>query len=153
MSSDSTNGLKIMMEFIGTFLLTSSINLSTSYNDDGTQAGNPLLIILTFFSAITITRAISGGHINPAVSLAFHFEKNEEERSKDQQLLVLYILSQILGALSAAIFSFIFYRENVFKLALGSNSTPFNGFLIEFVCTFLFIYTILCQSIFFITYR
>jgi glycerol uptake facilitator-like aquaporin len=145
--SNFKQNTKILMEFIGTFLLTSSINLSTTYDEEGIQTGNPLLIILTFFSAITLTRAISGGHINPAVSLAVHFDKPQDVRSNELTLLILYIVSQVLGAVTACFFSFIFYRENVFKLALSPNATPLTGFLIELICTFIFIYTILCQGI------
>lgn len=146
MSANPTNGLKVFIEFLGTFLLTASINLSTTYGEDGSQSGNPLLIILTFFSAITICRSISGGHINPAVTIGVYFEKPSEVRSKEQPLLTLYILAQFLGALSACFFSFIFYRENVFKLQIGASTIPFNALLAEIFCTFLFIYTILCQG-------
>jgi glycerol uptake facilitator-like aquaporin len=144
-STNSSNGLKILMEFIGTFILSAAINLSTSYSD-GQQTPNPLLIILSFFTAITITRAISGGHINPAVTLAVYIEKPSEVRSKDQPLLTLYVLAQVLGALSACFFSYIFYRENVFKLAISDTTIPFHALIIETLATGIFIYTILCQG-------
>jgi glycerol uptake facilitator-like aquaporin len=146
MSSDPKNGLKVLMEFIGTFILSAAINLSTSYTSDGQQIGNPLLIILSFFSAITITRQISGGHINPAVTIAVYFGKSSEERSKEQPIFTLYILAQILGALCSCFFSYIFYREHIFKLSLSDGIIPMNAFLIEIITTFIFIYTILCQG-------
>lgn len=145
MSNNPTNGLKVTMEFLGTFILSAAINLSTVY-EDGKQIGNPLLVILSFFSAITITRSISGGHINPAVTIACYFEKPSEIRSKEQPLFTLYILAQFLGALTACFFSYIFYKENVFKLAINPNNLPLNAFIIEVVATALFIYTILCQG-------
>ena len=134
------------MEFIGTFILSGAINMSTAYTSDGGQVGNPLLIILAFFSAITITQQISGGHINPAVTIGVYFSKPTEARSKEASLLTLYILAQVLGALCACFFSFIFYREHIFKLALGEGIIPLNGFLVEVLTTFIFIYTILCQG-------
>lgn len=146
MSNGQTNGVKITMEFLGTFILSAALNLSTIY-DDGKQIGNPLLLILAFYSAITITRSVSGGHINPAVTLACYFEKPSETRSRDQPLLTLYILAQLLGALAACFFSFIFYKDNIFKLAINPNNIPINAFIIEVIATTLFTYSILCQGI------
>lgn len=146
MSTDTKNGLKIIMEFVGTFMLSGAINLSTVYYSDGKQEANPLLIILTFFAAITFTRSISGGHLNPAVTLGVYFQKDKEERSKDQSLMTLYVLAQVLGAVCSCLFSYIFYRENVFKLTLNENVTPGNGCLMEILATFIFVYTILCQG-------
>jgi len=145
-TSNPTNGLKILMEFTGTFILASSINLSTQYLADGSQIANPLMIILSFFSAITITRAISGGHVNPAVSIGVYFEKTPEARSKEQQLMTFYVIAQTLAALSACFFSYIFYRENIFKLSPAPYTTPVQALLAEILGTFLFVYTILCQG-------
>jgi glycerol uptake facilitator-like aquaporin len=145
-NNNPTNGLKVLMEFVGTFILASSINLSTIYMPDGSQIAQPLMIILSFFSAITLTRAISGGHVNPAVTIGVYFEKAPETRSKEQQLLTLYVIGQVLAALSACFFSYIFYRENIFKLAPAPYTTPVQALLAEILGTFLFVYTILCQG-------
>ncbi len=144
-SNNSTNGIKILFEFIGTFILSSAINLSTTYIGD-TQIANPVLIFLTFFAAVTILRGVSGGHVNPAVSVGVYLEKTSDQRTKEQPLLTLYILSQTLGAVAACLFSYIFYRENVFKLTLAPGTIPLHGFIIEVIATALFIYTILCQG-------
>ena len=81
--ANSKDGLKVLMEFIGTFILSAGINFSTLYKNTGngliSQEGQPILLFLAFFSAITITRSISGGHINPAVTIAFYFSKQEEK--------------------------------------------------------------------------
>lgn len=146
MSSESKNGLRVLMEFIGTFILSGAINLSTTYTPDGGQVSNPLLIILAFYTAVTFSRRISGGHVNPAVTLAVYFEKTKEERSKEQSVFTLYVIGQVLGALCSCLFSYIFYREHIFKLALGEDTTAMNGFLIEIIGTFIFAYTILCQG-------
>ena len=147
MSTGATNGFKILFEFLGTFILSLAINQSTTYVN-GTQVGNPLLIISSFFAAITLTRSVSGGHINPAVTVAVFLSKPHEARNKEQPLLTLYILAQMLGAISACLFSYIFYKENVFKLAVSMDSQPFHAFVIEVLGTFVFIYTILCQGIY-----
>lgn len=73
-------------EFIGTFILISSILIT----------GNPLYIAAAFLAAITIIGGISGGHINPAVSLVM-FVNGTITMNK----LLNYIPAQILGALSA----------------------------------------------------
>lgn len=145
MASEGTNGLKILMEFAGTFILSAAINLSTVY-DGASQTGNVLLVILSFYTAITLTRQISGGHINPAVTLAVYLESDSTKRNRNQPLWTLYVLAQFLGALSACFFSYIFYRENVFKIGISDSTIPFHAFLIEVLATGFFIYTILCQG-------
>lgn len=50
---------QMISEFIGTFILVLAILLS----------GQPLYIAAAFLGAITIAGGISGGHLNPAVSL------------------------------------------------------------------------------------
>lgn len=145
MATEGTNGLQILMEFTGTFILSSAINLSTVYEGE-TQTGNILLIILSFFTAVTLSRTISGGHINPAVTLAVYIESPTIKRNRNQQLWTLYILAQFLGALTACLFSFIFYRENIFKISISDSTLPFHAFLIEIMSTGFFIYTILCQG-------
>ena len=95
--SNSKDGLKVLMEFIGTFILSAGINFSTLYKNTGngliSQEGQPILLFLAFFSAITITRSISGGHINPAVTIAFYFSK-QEEKSNETSMAIFYFLDQ-----------------------------------------------------------
>ena len=73
-------------EFIGTFILVLSI-LAT---------GNPLFIAAAFLAAITIASKVSGGHINPVVSLVMLMNGT----IKSTQFLV-YVPAQIAGALVA----------------------------------------------------
>ena len=148
--SNTKNGQKVLMEFIGTFVLSAGINFSTIYHKDDNgiikQEGQPILLFLAFFSAITITRSISGGHINPAVTIAVYFSKTQEEQNKEPNLVIFYFLAQILGAISSCIFSYIFYVDNIFKLTLAEGISPLSGFLTELIATFVFTYTILCQG-------
>lgn len=143
MSDPIRRGTKLLMEFIGTFILSGAINLSTVYSNDGSQHGTPILLFLAFFSAITITRSISGGHLNPAVTTAFFFKEGDE---KDHTITTLYFLAQFLGAIASCLFSFIFYNDNIFKLTVSAGITPLAGFLTEVIATCVFTYTILCQS-------
>ena len=73
-------------EFLGTFILVISI-LATA---------NPIYIAAAFLAAITIISKISGGHINPVVTLAM-FMNGTISGSQ----MLMYIPAQILGALAA----------------------------------------------------
>ena len=75
-----------LAEFIGTFILILSILTS----------GNPLFIAAAFLAAITIAGAVSGGHINPVVSLVMVMKGTIQS----SQLLV-YVPAQVLGAFTA----------------------------------------------------
>jgi aquaporin Z len=85
-----------LAEFLGTFILVLSI-LATA---------NPLFIAAAFLAAITIISKISGGHINPVVSLAMFM--NGTITSKQ---LMLFIPAQILGAV-AAYYAYNAYYKN-----------------------------------------
>jgi glycerol uptake facilitator-like aquaporin len=77
---------KLIAEFLGTFILLSAILLT----------GNPMFIAAGFLAAITISGGISGGHLNPAVSIAM-VAKGDLPMGQLPQ----YALAQILGALAA----------------------------------------------------
>lgn len=87
-----------LAEFLGTFILLTAILLT----------GNPLFIAAGFLAAITITGGISGGHINPAVSLAM-VAKGDLPASRFPG----YAAAQVAGALAALA---------VFKQLKRSNS-------------------------------
>ena len=80
------NYLALVAEFFGTFLLLLSI-LAT---------GNPLVIGLTLTLVIYLIGDLSGGHINPAVSVTM-FMNNALSLSE----LVSYAVVQCLGGVSA----------------------------------------------------
>ena len=75
-----------LAELLGTFILVLSI-LATA---------NPLYIGAAFLAAITIISKISGGHINPVVSLAMYLNG-----TLSMNQLLTYIPAQILGAILA----------------------------------------------------
>ena len=83
-------------EFIGTFILMLAIFAT----------GNPYYIASAFLGAITIASSSSGGHLNPAVSLAMLMNGS----IKLNQLMV-YIPAQILGALAAYYAYKQFYKK------------------------------------------
>ena len=80
------NFLPLIYEFLGTFLLVLSIFAS----------GNPLVIGLTLAIVVWLAADVSGGHVNPAVSLAFYMKD-----ALTLQELLTYIVVQLLGGVAA----------------------------------------------------
>ena len=78
--------LSLVSECVGTFLLLTAILFT----------GNWLIIGLTLAGVIFITGNISGGHINPAVSVAMYLKG-----SIDAAECLGYSLSQVLGSVLA----------------------------------------------------
>jgi aquaporin Z len=74
----------LIAEFLGTLLFVLSILAS---------GGNPLFIGLTLAVIIFFAAKTSGGHVNPAVSLAMYLRKRLSMND-----LVGYIAAQLLGA-------------------------------------------------------
>ena len=82
--------LPLIGEFLGTFLFILSILLT----------GNSILIGLSLTLIIYILSTISGGHVNPAVSLAF-FLKGD----LTPLMFFSYVVVQLLGA-TASLYTF-----------------------------------------------
>lgn len=83
---------KPLAELVGTFLFLSIILFVV--NNKINLA--PLIIGLVLTGLIIIVGPISGGHLNPAVSLMFYLNK-----SITLNELVLYIVSQLIGSILA----------------------------------------------------
>jgi len=73
-------------EFIGTFILVIAI----------LQSGNPYVIAAAFLAAISIIGAVSGGHINPVVTIV-SFLKG----SVSMSAMPVYFAAQMAGGLFA----------------------------------------------------
>ena len=87
-----------LAEFLGTFILLLAILMT----------GQPLFIAAGFLMAITLAGGISGGHLNPAVSVAM-VAKGDLAAAR----LPVYIVAQLAGALAAlAVFKQV-KRNNV----------------------------------------
>lgn len=81
-----------IVEFIGTFFLVLVITLS----------GNPLAIGAILAAMIYMGGYISGGHYNPAVTLAVYLRGKIEK-----DLAFRYVLFQVLGGIAAAFVSYL----------------------------------------------
>jgi aquaporin Z len=78
-----SNYNNLIAEFLGTLLFVLSILAS---------GGNPLFIGLTLAVIIIFAAKTSGGHVNPAVSVAMYLRKKMSMND-----LVGYVAAQLLG--------------------------------------------------------
>lgn len=135
-------------EFLGTFFLTfigaGSILQHAAMGD----AGYGLLGIaiahgLALSIAVSATMAISGGHINPAVTIGAYFAGKVRGG-----LVPVYVIAQCLGSFAGALLlRTIFPAEIVATASLGTPA-PAAGVsfgtvvLVEFILTFLLVFSI-----------
>lgn len=140
------SGMKMFAEFLGTFILAASIEFITVY-DMGSQANSLFAILAGFFIAITLTREISGGHINPGVTLTIYLaEQDPKEKDEKANSLWMYFVAQAAGAISAALLGLMIYNENIFNLAPPLRVTPGEVFIMEIIGSTLFYSLILVQG-------
>lgn len=139
-------GMKMFAEFLGTFILAGSIEFITVY-DMGSQANSLFAILAGFFIAITLTREISGGHINPGVTLTVYLaEQDPKQRDEKANSIWMYFVAQAAGAISAALLGLMLYNENIFKLSPPPKVTAGEVFIMEIVGSTLFYSLILVQG-------
>ena len=120
----------LVMEAVGTLFLVASIGLS----------GNPLAIGLTLAVMIYIGGHVSGGHYNPAVSLAVLL------RGKlDAGKFVPYVLAQIVGAILGALVVWVLKGET-FAPAPAVGAELWKAFLVEVLFTFVLASTVLATA-------
>ena len=135
----------ILSEFLGTFILSTAISFSSVYTDS--QSGNLFAIFAGFFMAITITREISGGHINPGVTLTILLSTEDfESKKKKSRQAVFYVLAQLLGGFVSPILCYLLYNKNMFELSINPSSNSLKALLIEIIGSFIFYTTILIQG-------
>jgi aquaporin Z len=121
---------KWLTEFIGTYFLVLTVCLSVLTNAPlaGVAIGCSLMIM------VYMGGHISGGHYNPAVSLAVLL------RGKlDAKEFVPYVVSQVLGAVAAALTANLVLRnssKSSFALAPAENVGPWGALLVEALYTF-----------------
>ncbi len=85
---------------------------------------------------------ISGAHINPAVTIAFLYDKRI-----DVKTAIYYVIAQLIGASVGAYFLKIVFKNVVSATALGAPQikgiTNEAGFMLEFAITFMLIFVIM----------
>lgn len=94
----------------------------------GSQAGDRLALYwgwgLGIMVGIYLSGGVSGGHLNPAISIALWVFRGFPGRQCSY-----YVIAQLLGALTAAGLSYCIYRDSILALApttpMGANGIGF----------------------------
>jgi len=133
---------KYIAELIGTFAIvfcgTGAIIINQQFNGVISHAGIAITFGMIVMSMIYAFGNISGAHFNPAVSIAFAIAGKFNAGQ-----LFPYIISQLLGAISAsAILRFLFPDQQLLGATLPSGS-EMQSFIFEFILTFLLMLVIL----------
>lgn len=143
---------KYMAEFIGTFILvTIGCGTAMTVGCDYAMGGGYVLTAFAFGLAIVAVAYsvgnISGGHVNPAVSLGVLISGGMNAKE-----FVGYVVAQCLGALAGSgVLAAIFSLGNIVDMTgvYGSNgiggvgNSAIAGLIVETVLTCIFVMTIL----------
>jgi aquaporin Z len=114
-------------EFIGTFFLCLTIGLTVL---NGTPMA-PLAIGASLMVMVYMGGHVSGGHYNPAVSLAVLLRGKMASVGE----FVGYVVSQCAGALAAGLMVYVILGRT-FAPAPAATSSPTCALLVEFLFTF-----------------
>lgn len=137
----------LIAEFIGTFaLIFIGVGAIAADSVTGGKLGITGIALahgLTIAVMASATGAISGGHLNPAVSFGLWSVKKI-----DTLTFVSYVFAQCLGAIAAAALlkfalpSSILLNISMGTPALGQDITPLAGVLIEAILTFFLVFVV-----------
>ena len=137
-------------EFVGTFALI-FIGVCTIFNNSSPSSGVGLLGIalahgLTIAVMVSATGGISGGHLNPAVTLGLWVG-----RQIDARKVAAYWLAQLAGATTAG-FILVALLANATTPGveivskgtpdLGAGMSPVGGIIIELILTFFLVFVV-----------
>jgi aquaporin Z len=118
----STNQKKFIAEFIGTFIVvvlaTGSVVINAKFNG---VLGLPFIAFAPFVGVaigVYLFGKISMAHFNPAVSVGFLITKHIT-----RELIALYLLAEIVGALLASLFVSIVIGK---EANLGANAPNYS---------------------------
>ncbi|MFN8654185.1 MAG: aquaporin [Gemmatimonadales bacterium] len=117
---------KYLTEFIGTFFLVLTIGLSVL---NGTPMA-PLAIGTSLMIMVYMGGHVSGGHYNPAVTLALTMRGKHPSAE-----LVPYMVAQVLGAIVAGLLVYVIMGRT-FPVAPAPTATLIAALLVEVLYTF-----------------
>ncbi|GJQ23563.1 MAG: aquaporin [Planctomycetia bacterium] len=141
---------KYMAELVGAFTLVfiaaGAVCADFYLRREGGQ-GLGLLGISIAYGVVMIvviyaTSYISGSHVNPAVTISFWISKR-----MDPNTAIMYILSQITGAIIAGLALKVLFPEALNTVYLGTcmlspGVSIGRGILMEFIVTFFLVFTV-----------
>ena len=140
---------KYICEFIGTFILVflgcgSAAIAGSTLGTLGIALAFGLAIVAIAYSVVRV----SGGHVNPAVSLAMFINKKLDKKD-----FCGYVVAQVLGAIvGAACLSLVISTTTLVNPGLGTNGFANNStvgismigaLFVEIIATFIFVLAIL----------
>lgn len=133
----------LVSEFIGTFIL-GFVHVCYGCSTNKTDAGGPIAAGMTVFAVITALGHISGGHINPAVSIGFLIVGELKFL-----LFIFYLGAQFLGATCAGLMARGLMTTTRYQLGHGGiplipeETEAVQAIVMEAVITFILIYVVL----------
>ena len=148
MAKNPSLGQRALVEAIGVFLFVfvgAGVAISTQF----ISPTYPALVAIALANglalglAISCVMGISGGHLNPAVTISMLLTKRIG--GKDA---LAYIIAQLVGAIVAGVFLVMLYPQvagqaaNYGAPSLGTGVGAFQGILIEAVMTFFLVFAI-----------
>lgn len=128
---------KYIVEFIGSFFLVLTVVLTA--NNSGIAPLAPLAIGTILMVMIYAGGHISGGHYNPAVSLAVRLRGKIEWN----EAIVYMVVQVFAGVAAAAIGVYLHSCGDGTAIDLHSNHDPMGSLLAEFLGTFALAYVVL----------
>ena len=142
---------KYLAEAIATFALVfigaGAVLANATYTNSLGLVGVALAHGLVLMSMIYATRHISGGHVNPAVTIAMLVTKKMQIKEG-----ISYIVFQLVGAAIAGLFLSVIFvgapasaHLGVTDLAPGVSAT--NGILLEAILTFFLVFVVFAVAV------
>lgn len=136
---------KYLSEFISTFALvffgTGAIVINDVNAGQVTHLGISIIFGLTVLAMIYTFGDISGAHINPAVTIGFWIAGRFPGKE-----IAPYILSQIIGAVSASAILKLLLNSSQTLGATSPSGTLWQSFILEIILTFFLMLVILNVS-------
>jgi aquaporin Z len=136
---------KYLAEAVGTFILVfvgSMSVLAALAMDSPVMAVVPLGFGLGLMAAIFAVGHVSGGHFNPAVTLAMWLDK----RTSSSDLVGYWIGQFIGGIIASAVVLVVTSQDDVQATVNASPGGAGDGLVMEFVLTLIFVLVILAST-------
>lgn len=139
---------KLVAEFIGTFILVffgtgTAVFMNLNPENSVGTLGVAIAFGFTVIAAAYAIGHISGGHLNPAVSLAMYLDKRLSLID-----FLIYTIFQILGAIVASFLIWLILSTLQVELSEYGANLPgdlslLGAFIVECVLTFVFVFVVL----------